>query len=103
MLQYRVRTRGSAVERFVHIEEVPGSNPGASTTCLSMPKIHKHNRPQIDPAKERRLDKLFKKIEEERTVQVCSEECEMYNSGICHPVPGMSCELQRISRETSKG
>ena len=33
-VKYTLRSRGPAVGRFVHIEEVPGSNPGATTIIL---------------------------------------------------------------------
>ena len=48
MLKSKVKylwSRGPAVGRFVHIEEVPGSNPGATTSlarCKNYEKIQNH-------------------------------------------------------------
>lgn len=72
-----------------------------------MSKIHRHQRPHLDFAKEKRLDRLFEDIKKE-SADECGEKCPMYNGGTCDVLgrtvnSGSDCELQRISREASRG
>jgi hypothetical protein len=65
-----------------------------------MARKHKRSRPLTDLQKMERLAEIYKRIEKE-SAGVCSEECIMYDSGICSPNPGFRCQI--LSRESSRG